>query len=151
MHGSEKSTLSVSIWCISKTKRNRNESQCTLNRVGFTGPAGLASSAHGSMFGVVMVLAVKTQLPASWLMSQAGPASQTQGWNLLKMLTLAQVPVELELVLKLWAQVTVVLVGLDQGSARGYAPLQTGMWAYPELEWDGPLSPACCPLLLVLG
>ena len=151
MHGSEKSTLSVSIWCISKTKRNRNESQCTLNRVGFTGPAGLASSAHGSMFGVVMVLAVKTQLPASWLMSQAGPASQTQGWNLLKMLTLAQVPVELELVLKLWAQVTVVLVGLDQGSARGYAPLQTGMWAYPELEWDGPLSPACCPHLLVLG
>ena len=165
MHGSEKSTLSVSIWCISKTKRNRNESQCTLNRVGFTGPAGLASSAHGSMFGVVMVLAVKTQLPASWLMSQAGPASQTQGWNLLKMLTLAQVPVELELVLKLWAQVpmelelvsklwaqvTVVLVGLDQWNARGYAPLQTGMWAYPELEWDGPLSPACCPLLLVLG
>ena len=179
MHGSEKSTLSVSIWCISKTKRNRNESQCTLNRVGFTGPAGLASSAHGSMFGVVMVLAVKTQLPASWLMSQAGPASQTQGWNLLKMLTLAQVPVELELVLKLWAQVpvelelvlklwaqvpmelelvsklwaqvTVVLVGLDQGNARGYAPLQKGMWAYPELEWDGPLSPACCPLLLVLG
>ena len=165
MHGSEKSTLSVSIWCISKTKRNRNESQSTLNRMGFTGPAGLASSAHGSMFGVVMVLAVKTQLPASWLMSQAGPASQTQGWNLLKMLTLAQVPVELELVLKLWAQVpvelelvltlwaqvTVVLVGLDQGNARGYAPLQTGMWAYPELEWDGPLSPACCPLLLVLG
>ncbi|WP_419593681.1 hypothetical protein [Thiolapillus sp.] len=138
-------------------------------------------------------MAVKTQLPASWLMSQAGPASQTQGWNLLKMLTLAQVPVELELVLKLWAQVpvelelvlklwaqvpmelelvsklwaqvpvelelvlklwaqvTVVLVGLDQGNARGYAPLQTGMWAYPELEWDGPLSPACCPLLLVLG
>ena len=151
MHGSEKSTLSVSIWCISKTKRNRNESQCTQNRMGFTGPAGLASSSHGSMFGVVMVLAVKTQLPASWLMSQAGPASQTQGWNPLKMLTLAQVPVELELVLKLWAQVTVVLVGLDQGSARGYAPLQTGMWAYPELEWDGPLSPACCPLLLVLG
>ena len=165
MHDSERSTLSVSIWCISKTKRNRNESQCTLNRVGFTGPAGLASSAHGSMFGVVMVLAVKTQLPASWLMSQAGPASQTQGWNLLKMLTLAQVPVELELVLKLWAQVpmelelvsklwaqvTVVLVGLDQGNARGYAPLQKGMWAYPELEWDGPLSPACCPLLLVLG
>ncbi|WP_419583850.1 hypothetical protein, partial [Thiolapillus sp.] len=99
-------------------------------------------------------------------MSQAGPALQTQGWNLLTMLTLAQVPVELELVLKLWAQVpvelelvlklwaqvpvelelvlklwaqvTVVLVGLDQGSARGYAPLQTGMWAYPKLEWDGP-------------
>ena len=165
MHDSERSTLSVSIWCISKTKRNRNESQCTQNRMGFTDPAGLASSAHGSMFGVVMVLAVKTQLPASWLMSQAGPASQTQGWNPLKMLTLAQVPVELELVLKLWAQVpvelelvlklwaqvTVVLVGLDQGNARGYAPLQTGMWAYPELEWDGPLSPACCPHLLVLG
>ena len=67
------------------------------------------------------------------------------------MLTLVQVLLELELVLKLWAQVTVALVGLDQGSAQGYAPQHTGLWAYLELEWVGPLSPACCPLLLVLG
>ena len=58
---------------------------------------------------------------------------------------------ELELVLKLWAQVTVVLVRLDQGSVWGYAPLHMGLWAYRELDWDGPLSHACCPLLLVLG
>ena len=66
------------------------------------------------------------------------------------MLTLVQVPLELELVLKLGAQVTVILVRLDQGSARGYAPLHTGLWACPELDWNGPLSPACC-FLLVLG
>ena len=64
---------------------------------------------------------------------------------------LVQVPLELELVLKLWAQVTVVLVRLDQGSALGQSPLHAGLWAYPELEWDGPMSHACCPLLLVLG
>ena len=74
-------------------------------------------------------------------MSQAGPASPTQDWNPLYMLTLVQVLLELELVLKLWAQVTVALVELDQGSARGYTPLRMGLWAYPELEWDGPLSP----------
>ena len=84
-------------------------------------------------------------------MTQAEEASQTQDWNPLEMLTLVQVPLELELVLKLWAQVTVALVGFVQGSLQGYGPLHTGLWAYPELEWDGPLSPACCPLLLVLG
>ena len=101
-------------------RRNRNESLCTLNGTSFTGPAGLAVSAHGSVAGVVVVSAVKAQLQASWLMLQAGPASQTQDWNPLEMLTLVQVPLELELVLKLWAQVTVILLRLDHGSARGY-------------------------------
>ena len=37
-------------------------------------------------------------------------------------------------------------------STRGYASLRsTGMWASPGLDWDGPLSPACCPFLPVLG
>ena len=82
-----------------KPRRNRNESLCTLNGTSFTGPARLAVSTHGSIAGVVVVSAAKAQLQASWLMSQAGLASQTQDWNPLEMLTLVQVPLELELVL----------------------------------------------------
>ena len=57
----------------------------------------------------------------------------------------------LTLVLKLWAQVTVALVGFDQGSLQGYVPLHTGLWACPELDWDGLLSHACRPPILMLG
>ena len=70
-----------------KPRRNRNESPCTLNGTSFTGPARLAVSTYGSIAGVVVVSAAKAHLQASWLMSQAGLASQTQDWNPLEMLT----------------------------------------------------------------
>ena len=66
-----------------------NEGQCALNGTSFIGPAWLDVSAHGSIARVVVVSAVKAQLQTSWLVSQAGLASQTQDWNSLEMLTTA--------------------------------------------------------------
>ena len=80
-------------------------------RTSFT---GLAVSARWSITRVVVVWAVKVQLQAD----VAGRRGITDTG--LEMLTLVQVPLELELVLKLWAQVTVILLRLDHGSARGY-------------------------------
>ena len=83
---------------------------------------------------------MKVQLQASWLMSQAGPASQMQEWNPLQMLTGAGTA---------GTGTGVEAVGTGDNCSSEVGPRECA--AYQELEWDGPLSHASRPLLLVLG